>query len=303
MAVKNRAASALARLRNQAKGEGIPFQMMLQLFVQEEFLRRLSASDYNDNFVLKGGMFIYILTEFKFRPTRDIDFLARNFHVSLEDIEKTMQEICDNDSQNDFIKLDVLRTEPITAAKKYPGVKTYFMGHIDNVRIPFSVDIGLDDVIVPGPVKRKVVTRLPDFEPPYVYTYSLESTIAEKFDAILQRMAGTSRMKDFYDIYYLSGVFDFSGQILRKAVSSTLSHRKRELPNDAFEEIDAFKDTPFLNVQWNAFEPAKNVNLSFADTVDRLRTFLEPVYRSILEGTGYDCSWSGREKAWSAERE
>lgn len=78
MAVKNMASSVLARLRNQAKNEGIPFQMALQLFAQEEFLRRLSLSDYADNMILKGGMFIYTLTEFDSRPTRDIDFLIRN---------------------------------------------------------------------------------------------------------------------------------------------------------------------------------------------------------------------------------
>ena len=89
--------------------------------------------------------------------------------------------------------------------------------------IPFLIDIGIDDVIVPNPIKRSIVTRLPDFTSPEVYTYSLESTIAEKFDAILQRMAGTSSMKDFYDIYYLSGIFDFEGKILIEAVKSTCS--------------------------------------------------------------------------------
>ena len=89
--------------------------------------------------------------------------------------------------------------------------------------IPFLIDIGIDDVIVPNPIKRSIVTRLPGFTSPEVYTYSLESTIAEKFDAILQRMAGTSSMKDFYDIYYLSGIFDFEGKILIEAVKSTCS--------------------------------------------------------------------------------
>lgn len=86
-------------------------------------------------------------------------------------------------------------------------MKVRFRAYIKNVRIPFSVDIGVDDVIVPGAVKREVCTRLDDFEKPIVYTYSLESTIAEKLDAILKRMTATSRMKDFYDIYYLYEIF------------------------------------------------------------------------------------------------
>lgn len=83
MAVKNVAASVLARLKNQSKTEGISYQMVLQLFAQEEFLRRLSVSKYVDHLILKGGMFIYILSEFDSRPTRDIDFLIRNFQGAL----------------------------------------------------------------------------------------------------------------------------------------------------------------------------------------------------------------------------
>jgi len=97
------------------------------------------------------------------------------------------------------------------------------MGRIGRVKIPFLIDVGIDDVIVPNPIKRSIVTRFPDFVSPEVFTYSLESTIAEKFDAILQRMAGTSRMKDFYDIYYLSEIFDFEGMVIIEAVKSNTS--------------------------------------------------------------------------------
>lgn len=298
MAIKNMAASVLTRLKNQSKKERIPFQMVLQLFAQEEFLRKLSLSEYADNLILKGGMFIYTLTEFDSRPTRDIDFLIRNFHGSPNNIGHMMKEICGIDTGNDFITLEALGMEQISVDQEYSGVKTHFVGRINNVRIPFSIDIGIDDVIVPDPIKRKIVTRLPDFESPDVYTYSLESTIAEKFDAILQRMAGTSRMKDFYDIYYLSGIFDFDGDLLSRAVSSTLSHRNRKLSENAFSDINDFKNNEFLTTQWNAFEPAKNTELAFENVLDRLKVFLEPIYQSILQGEGFDHIWSCSDKLW-----
>ena len=298
MAIKNIAASVLTRLKNQSKEEGIPFQMVLQLFAQEEFLRKLSLSQYADNLILKGGMFIYTLTEFDSRPTRDIDFLIKNLHGSLENIEQTMRDICNTSTGNDFITLEVLGTEAISVDKKYPGVKTTFMGRIGKVRIPFSIDVGIDDVIVPDPIKRMIVTRLPDFVSPEVFTYSLESTIAEKFDAILQRMAGTSRMKDFYDIYYLSGIFDFEGEILIEAVKSTLDHRNRELQDDVFAEIEDFKNNNALNTQWKAFEPAKESGLLFDDVLDRLIAFLEPIYQTILRETDFDKRWSCENKMW-----
>ena len=298
MAIKNMAASVLTRLKNQSKEEGIPFQMVLQLFAQEEFLRKLSLSQYADNLILKGGMFIYTLTEFDSRPTRDIDFLIKNLHGSLENIEQTMRDICNTSTGNDFITLEVLGTEAISVDKKYPGVKTTFMGRIGKVRIPFSIDVGIDDVIVPDPIKRTIVTRLPDFVSPEVFTYSLESTIAEKFDAILQRMAGTSRMKDFYDIYYLSGIFDFEGEILIEAVKSTLDHRNRELQDGVFAEIEDFKNNNALNTQWKAFEPAKESGLLFDDVLDRLAVFLEPIYQNMMSETNYDKRWSCESKMW-----
>ncbi len=303
MAIKDMAASVLTRLKNQSKAEKIPFQLVLQLFVQEEFLRKLSLSQYKDNLILKGGMFIYTLTEFDSRPTRDIDFLIKNLHGSLENIEQIMRDICNINTGNDFIILEVLGSDNISVDKKYPGVKTSFIGRIGKVRIPFSIDVGIDDVIVPNPIKRTIVTRLPDFVSPKVYTYSLESTIAEKFDAIFQRMAGTSRMKDFYDIYYLSGIFDFEGKILIEAIRSTLAHRNRYLTNDIFTEIEDFKNNDALNIQWKAFEPAKESGLLFDDVLDRMVVFLEPIYHNILMNTEYDKRWSCEKKMWMKESE
>ena len=298
MAVKNQAASTLARLKNQAKTEGINYQMCLQLFFQEKFLRRLSHSKYRDNLVLKGGMFIYTLTAFDSRPTRDMDFLMRSLSNDLEHIKTVMSEICVVQTENSYILLEVISTEQITLEKKYPGVKTKFMGRINNIRVPFSVDVGIDDIIVPEPLVRSLSTRLEGFEPPEIYTYSLESTISEKFDAILQRMETTSRMKDFFDIYYLSSVFDFSGRTLKEAVLLTARHRGRILESDAFMRIGEFAEDPFMKTQWIRFEPAKEAGLEFSEVLHRLDQFLQPIYDAILKGEEFDRQWSCSQKAW-----
>lgn len=298
MAVKNRAVSTLARLKNQAKTEGINYQMCLQLFFQEEFLRRLSHSKYRENLVLKGGMFIYTLTAFDSRPTRDMDFLMRSLSNDLNNIITVMGEICAAHTENDYILLEVTGAEQITREKKYPGVKTKFMGHINNVRVPFSVDVGIDDIIVPDAMVRRLSTRLDGFEAPEIYTYSLESTISEKFDAILQRMETTSRMKDFFDIYYLSSVFDFSGKTLKDAIMFTSGHRERVLEQDAFERIREFADNPFLKAQWLRFEPAKETGLEFSETLQRLEQFLEPVYQAVLRDEDFERRWFSSQKSW-----
>lgn len=299
MAVKNRAASTLARLKNQAKTEGINYQMCLQLFFQEEFLRRLSHSKYRENLVLKGGMFIYTLTAFDSRPTRDMDFLMRSLSNDLNNIKAVMGEICAEHTGNDYILLEVTGAEQITLEKKYPGVKTKFMGHINNVRVPFSVDVGVDDIIVPDAIVRRLSIRLDGFEAPEIYTYSLESTISEKFDAILQRMETTSRMKDFFDIYYLSSVFDFSGGTLKDAVMFTAEHRDRVLEQDVFERIREFVDNPFLKAQWLRFGPAQETGLEFSETLKRLEQFLAPVYQAVLRDEDFDKQWFSSQKSWT----
>ena len=146
-------------------------------------------------------MFIYTLTEFNSRATQDIDFLMRQLSNNLSDVKKIMEDIISVPTGNEYIKIEVLELGEITPDKEYHGASVKFCGYMKNIRIPFSIDIGIDDVIVPDAVMRSLKTQLDDFPKPEVYTYSLESTIAEKFDAILKRMEATSRMKDFFDIY------------------------------------------------------------------------------------------------------
>ncbi len=117
-------------------------------------------------------------------------------------------KIIDTPTGNDYIKMTAKGFEEISPQRKYHGISTQIIGQIKNVRVPFNVDIGVGDIVVPCAEERTINTQLPDFEVPIVKTYSLESTISEKFDAILQRFELTGRMKDFYDIYYLSRTFD-----------------------------------------------------------------------------------------------
>lgn len=198
------AASVLAKLRNKAKASGISYQQCLQLFVQEEFLRKLSKSGCEDTLILKGGLFIYTLTNFESRATIDVDFLLRGYSNSIDDVKELICKIIDTPTGNDYIEMRAKGFEEISPQRKYHGISTQIIAQIKNVRVPFNVDIGVGDIIVPRAEERTINTQLPDFEAPVIKTYSLESTIAEKFDAILQRFELTGRMKDFYDIYYLS---------------------------------------------------------------------------------------------------
>ena len=299
MAVKDMAASILTRLKTQAKETGLTYQMCLQLFCQEEFLRKIEASRYSENFILKGGMFLYTITEFASRPTRDIDFMIRWISNDTENMNQIMEEICTANTGNDFIRIEVLASENITEEKEYHGVKTKFRAYIKNVKIPFSIDVGVDDVIVPGAVKRTVSTRLDGFHPPTIYTYSLESTIAEKFDAIIKRMEATSRMKDFFDIYYLSGVFDFEGRKLQEAIFRTLEYRGTIYESDSFERIRDFKNNTSLLKLWDNYQNGTREDKpDFNVVIDRLEKFLEPIFHAVIMEEEWFCIWDSSVQKW-----
>ena len=262
-------------------------------------MRKIEASRYSENFILKGGMFLYTITEFAGRPTRDIDFMIRWISNDTENMNQIMEEICTANTGNDFIRIEVLASENITEEKEYHGVKTKFRAYIKNVKIPFSIDVGVDDVIVPGADKRTVSTRLDGFHPPTIYTYSLESTIAEKFDAIIKRMEATSRMKDFFDIYYLSGVFDFEGRKLQEAIFRTLEYRGTIYESDSFERIRDFKNNTSLLKLWDNYQSGTREDKpDFNVVIDRLEKFLEPIFHAVIMEEEWFCIWDSSVQKW-----
>lgn len=213
------AASVLARLKNKADESGRSYQLCLQLFCQEEFLRRLEKSEYAENLVLKGGLFLYSLTGFDSRVTVDVDFLLRQVPNTPEKVKSLLEEIMTVPADNDFVTFEIRDVAPIAITKKYAGIGASIVAHIKNTRTPFTIDFGVRDVIVPKQEKRQIPTQLPEFRSPTVNTYSIETTIAEKLDAILNLMEFSSRMKDYYDIFYIANKFDFDGGVLAEALT------------------------------------------------------------------------------------
>jgi len=286
------AASVLAKLRNRAKASGISYQQCLQLFMQEEFLRKLSKSGYDDFLVLKGGLFIYTLTNFESRATIDVDFLLRGYSNSIEDVKNLIYKIIDTPTGNDYIEMKAKGFEEISPQRKYHGISTQIIGRIKNVRVPFNVDIGVGDVIVPKAEQRKINTQLPGFEVPVIKTYSLESTIAEKFDAILQRFELTGRMKDFYDIYYLSRTFDFDGAKLQAAIYETLQRRGTPYEKNSFKRVITLAEDENIQKRWQFFlKNIKDNTLEFSDVITAIRTFLEPVFDAMVNGKEWNRLW------------
>lgn len=256
-------------------------------------LRRVAKSKYAENLVLKGGLLIYALTKFESRATVDVDFLLRQQSNELENVESMIKEILTTPTGNDFVILEAKGFEKISPLRKYNGVSTQIIGRIKQVRVPFDVDIGVGDVIVPKPEKRKITTQLAGFDSPEVYTYSLESTIAEKFDAILQRFELTSRMKDFFDIYYLAHNFWFDGRKLQEAITETLQNRGTPYEKDSFDKVFQLAEDSDMNIKWRYF--LKNLKKDEVDLQSVMATidlFLRPVYAALVEEGEFFKQWN-----------
>lgn len=277
-------ASVLARLKNKAAESGRSYQLCMQLFCQEEFLRRVEKSRYADNLVLKGGLLLYTLTNFDSRVTVDVDFLLRQMPNTPEQLRAVLEEIIAIDTGNGFVSFEIKSIAPIAIAKKYAGIGASMVARIKNTRTPFSIDFGVGDVIVPKQEKRTIPTQLPDFKAPTINTYSLETTVAEKLDAILNLMEFSTRMKDYYDLYYLGNHFEFDNAMLAEAMRKTFTNRNHRFTMEQFEQVMAFGDDEGMQKKWKAFSKKIDTETEEFSTVLRvIKMFLSEAFAEAIQ--------------------
>jgi len=173
-----------------------------------------------------------------FRPTMDIDMLGQETSNEINVLLEQIRDIClASIEQEDGLRFETkdISAERITEDAEYEGVRVRFIGRLDRARINMQIDIGFGDIIVPGPQRISLPSIL-DYPSSELQGYSMESSIAEKFEAMLKLGELNSRMKDFYDIWLLARQFNFDQEQLRLAISKTLQRRGTDIP----EEISAF---------------------------------------------------------------
>lgn len=295
-------ASVLARLKNKAAESGRSYQLCLQLFCQEEFLRRVAQSSYAENLVLKGGLFLYTLTDFDSRVTMDIDFLLSRLPNTPERLQSILEAIIAVDTGNDFVTYEIKSVTPIAVAKKYTGIGASLVARIKNTRTVISIDFGVGDIIVPSKEKRKLPTQLSGFESPEINTYSLESTVAEKLDAILSLMEFSSRMKDYYDIFYLSNRFNFNGKQLKEALRSTFANRSRYFTLDQFQQMLSFDNNEAMCKKWIAFAKKTNIaECNFSIILNHISTFLSAPFLAVVKSEDFCLKWHTETHNWEEQ--
>ena len=187
----------------------------------------------------------------------------------------------------------------IAVTKKYAGIGASLIARIKNTRTPVNIDFGVGDVIVPKEEKRKIPTQLAGFDAPMVNTYSLETSIAEKIDAILSLMEFSSRMKDYYDLYYLAHKFDFSGITLAEALRKTFENRGHVFTVEQFEQVMDFFNDEQMQKKWKAFVRKINIKTDdYSIVLKTIRNFLKKPFAAAVESKEFAKHWNAASNKW-----
>ncbi|OGU57729.1 MAG: hypothetical protein A2V66_17230 [Ignavibacteria bacterium RBG_13_36_8] len=293
--VKNIAVSVRARLINIADESKRDYNALLRLYFQERFLYRLSVSSYKPKLVLKGALLLMTNDISKFRPTKDIDFLGNAVLNEIEECKKAIREIAIIDCRDgvEFL-VDNVSAERIKEDSDHEGVRIHLPYKMDTIKGYLSIDIGFGDKVVRGPYEIDFPTLL-DFPSPLIFIYSLESAIAEKFEAIVKLNFVTSRMKDFFDLIFIAERTKFNIKNLGEAILITFKNRGTDIEDRRLIYNESFKMNAQKQVQWKSFLSRNKLTaeVDFAAVVDKIKSFIEPV----LIGRGEE-TWNHKEWKW-----
>ncbi len=278
--IKN-AKSLKDQAKNIAKENNISIQQVLQNYMFERILERLSKSKYKENFIIKGGLLLSSIMGINLRTTMDIDTNVTGINLEKEELLKILNEILNIDI-GDNVSFIIEKIEDIKQEEYYGGYKFKITGIYENIKIKFHIDISTGDVITPKAIEYKY-KKLFDNSYINILSYNQETIIAEKLQSILERKLTNSRMKDYYDLYFFVNYKwdSIDKGTLSKAIIRTFSARNSitELRNIK-ETIRILGDNPFLNRLWLDYSQKHEYskNISFNDTINAIEVIEETIF-------------------------
>ncbi|MBF0430878.1 MAG: nucleotidyl transferase AbiEii/AbiGii toxin family protein [Fibrobacteria bacterium] len=291
--IKNMGESVRNRLLNIAKEQNRNFNAVLLQYAQERLLYRLSESAYKEKFVLKGGLLFLAYQMPSQRPTKDIDFLGRAVKNDKRNIQDIFVNVCSIDSKDGVqFKHETIAVKSIKEDAEYEGLRVNIPAIIAGAKLNLQIDVGFGDVQAVRPVKKDFPGLL-SFPSPKLYMYRPESVVAEKFEAMVTRGTLNSRMKDYYDIFFLAQSWDFKQNTLREAIIKTFKNREVEIRKCEEVFTPEYVNNEEINDRWNNFLNRMNfdIEMDFKAVMKKIKLFLQPVIK-FGEGT----------KVWDREK-
>lgn len=249
----SKAMSLKAKIRNIAKQKNIPAQVILQNYMFERLLVRLSASEYKEKFVLKGGMLVAAIVGLDNRATMDMDTTLKNLPLTPEAIRSALEDICDIEF-DDGVVLEVGTISPIREDDIYGGYRAQVIAKFDTLVTPLSIDVSTGDVITPYAVQYNFSEIFDDEKSYELWAYNIETVMAEKVETILRRGVFNTRPRDFYDAYILATTQKFDKAVFAEALSATAVHRgTAEQIANVPGILRNIEESPELRTMWDKY--------------------------------------------------
>lgn len=213
------------RIKNIAKQNHADARILIRIYMMERFLERISHSTYSENFIIKGGILVTSMIGVSLRSTMDIDTTIKNFNLTKEEAFNIVKKICEIDL-DDHISFEIKETENIMDEMEYPGIRISLNALMENMVVPIKIDISTGDVITPRAIIYEYKLMLEERNIK-LWSYNLETILAEKLQTILARGTLNTRMRDFYDIYTLTLCYNDSinHMTLKNAFEATCKKR------------------------------------------------------------------------------
>lgn len=290
---KNMGVSVRARLTQRARGRRENAQLLMTRYGIERLLYRLSRSPHRDAFVLKGAMLFSVWAEQPYRATGDLDLLGIGDNAP-EHLAEVFREILATPIEDDGLRFDPgsLRAALARPEDEYAGVRLDFIAELAGARLPIHIDIGYGDAVTPAAVEIDYPALL-DQPRPRLKAYPPETVVAEKLQAMVSLDLINSRMKDFYDLWVIAGMFSFDGAILAEAIWRTFERRRTPLPIETPLALTP-RFASAKGDQWAAFLGRTEIALapdSFPEVQARIEALVVPVVRGLLGGGGFQGEW------------
>lgn len=273
--MSNSAQAVKDKLKNISKEKNVNFNSVMRFYMYDRFIERLSKSKYRDNFILKGGFYLSNLFGIDNRSTMDIDTAIRKAEFTEENLINMINEIISIDI-DDNVKFKIEKTEPIRDEDEYGGLRITINFMLENIKDKFHIDLATGDPIYLGPDNYRYESLIGD-EVYKVWSYNLETVLAEKIETILSKLETSSRMKDYYDIYLIYKFkFDkINKEKFRGTVEKTF--RKRDFNADLITNLNIVKESRVLKDKWISYSRRNSYarNVEFEETLECLEQFID----------------------------
>lgn len=267
------------RIKSVAKQNNADARTLMRIYMMERFLERLAQSEYRDNFIIKGGILVTAMIGVSHRSTMDIDTSMKNLNLSAEDALRVVNQVKDIDL-DDGVSFEVKDVSNIMDEMEYPGIRVTMNANVGRLITPLKIDISTGDVITPRAIEFNYDLLLED-RSISLWSYNLETILAEKLQTVLARGILNSRMRDFYDIRMLLDTYEdkVNKAVLKDAFAATCKKRGTDhLQEQAEEIIKIIEANEQLQVLWRAYQK----KYSYAADID---------YASVISGVRKLMDW------------